>query len=134
VIAIEKGLAIAQIQVNTAVAVMRAFAELGPVAGAAAAAKIKALGALQTGLVLASGLVEVGQVASGGGAPSVGLPPTQGVTVSPSDPLGGTLDRASSQTTIIHLNGETFSKKQLRELFDLINEESGRDGGRLIVS
>lgn len=134
IIAIEKGLAIAQIQMNTAVAVMRAFAELGPIAGAAAAAKIKALGAIQTGLVLATGFIEAAQVSGGGGTTSVDLPPSQGVTVAPTGTIGTPLDASvSRQTTVVHLHGETFSKKQLRDLFDLLNE-GGRDGQKFVLA
>lgn len=70
VIAIEKGLAIAQTVMNTQVAAMRALAELGPIAGAAAAAKIKTLGAVSVGLIAAQGLAQAANV--GGGGASIG--------------------------------------------------------------
>lgn len=66
VIAINKALAIAQIKASTAVAVMRAFADLGPIAGAAAAAKLKFLGAVNIGLVAASGFAEAANLGSNG--------------------------------------------------------------------
>lgn len=72
VIAINKSLAIAQVIQSTAVAVMRAFADLGPIGGAAAAPGIKALGAIQIGLIAATGLIQASQV--GGGGASLGSP------------------------------------------------------------
>lgn len=67
-IALEKGRAIAQTIINTQVAAIRAFAELGPVAGAAAAARIKTLGAVSVGIIAAQGLAEAGNVGGGGAA------------------------------------------------------------------
>lgn len=72
VIAINKGLAIAQVIQATSVAVMRAFSDLGPVAGVPAAASIKTLGAVQIGLITATGLIQASQV--GGGGASIGSP------------------------------------------------------------
>jgi hypothetical protein len=66
IIAIEKGLGIAQTIINTQVAMMRALAELGPIAGGVAAAKIGLLGKISVGLIAATGLVEASQVGSGG--------------------------------------------------------------------
>jgi len=67
-IVIEKGLAIARIQMSTETAAARALAELGYVAGTAAAASIRTQGAISMGLVAATGLAEVSQVGSGGAA------------------------------------------------------------------
>lgn len=72
VIAINKALAIAQVIQSTSVAVMRAFADLGPIAGIPAAASIKALGAVQIGLIAATGLIQAANV--GGGGASLGSP------------------------------------------------------------
>lgn len=66
-IALNKGLRIAEIIQNTAAAQMRAFAELGPVAGAAAAAKIGLMGKIQAGIVAATGLAQAAGAGSGGG-------------------------------------------------------------------
>jgi len=73
-IALNKGLRIAEIIQNTAAAQMRAYAELGPVAGAVAAAKIGMMGKLQAGIVAASGLMQAGGAgrSGGGGASSAG--------------------------------------------------------------
>lgn len=72
VIAINKGLAIAQVVQATAVATMRAFSDLGPIAGIPAAATIRTLGAVQIGLIAATGLLQAGNV--GGGGASFGSP------------------------------------------------------------
>jgi len=66
VLAIHKGLAIAQTISSTAAAVMGAYKDLGPIAGAAAAAKIALLGKIQVGLIAATGLAEAAQVGRGG--------------------------------------------------------------------
>jgi hypothetical protein len=72
VIAIQKALAIAQVVMNTQVAVMRGYAELGPVAGTANALRMETLQAIQIGLIAATGLAQASQVGSGGA--SVGSP------------------------------------------------------------
>ena len=55
---LQKGLAIAQVVVSTQAASMRAMADLGPVAGAAAVAGIQAMGATSIGLIAATGLLQ----------------------------------------------------------------------------
>ena len=65
-IALSKGLAIAQIIQNTAAAQMRAVAELGPIAGPPMAAKIGVMGAVQAGIVAATGLAQAASVSSRG--------------------------------------------------------------------
>ena len=50
---IRKAVAIAEIAINTAVAIIQALAQLGPIAGAIAAGAIGAAGAVQAGLVFA---------------------------------------------------------------------------------
>ena len=65
-IALSKGLAIAQIIQNTAAAQMRAMAELGPLAGPPMAAKIGVMGAVQAGIVAATGLAQAASVSSRG--------------------------------------------------------------------
>lgn len=77
-IALNKALAIASIIQNTAAAKMRALAELGPVKGAAAAAKIGLYGNIQKAIVAATGLAQAagagggGAGAGGGSAASIG--------------------------------------------------------------
>lgn len=68
VIAIQKGLAIAQAIQNTQVASLRALAELGPIAGPPVAAKIEAFGATRVALIAATGLAQAAGTSSGGGS------------------------------------------------------------------
>jgi hypothetical protein len=129
VIAINKALAIAQVMMNIPVAQARALAELGPVAGAAAAATIGAWGAVQIGLIAATGLAQAFNVGSGGaelGSPAnpVSTQPGAGATAAP---VG------NGTTTVINLNGETFSRKQVKELLEKVTENT-RDGGRVVLA
>jgi tape measure domain-containing protein len=82
VILISKGLAIAQTVQATSVAVMRAFSDLGPIGGAAAAPGIKALGAIQIGLIAATGLMEAGNLGAGSATPTFNANPNTGLPVS----------------------------------------------------
>src|SRR5690625_1884808 len=65
-IALNKGLAIAQIITSTAAAQMRALAELGPIAGPPVAAKIGVMGKVQAGIAAAAGLAQAASVSSRG--------------------------------------------------------------------
>src|SRR5690625_3878898 len=65
-IALNKGLAVAQIIQNTAAAQMRALAELGPIAGPPVAAKIGVMGKVQAGIAAAAGLAQAASVSSRG--------------------------------------------------------------------
>ena len=85
VIAINKGLAIAQVVQSTSVAVMRAFAELGPIAGAPVAASMKLLGGIQVGLIAATGLMQAANVGGGGAIPG-----------SPANPISTTAGGSTS--------------------------------------
>ena len=76
IIAIEKGLAIAETIINTEAAAMAAAKHAaawgGQAAAAAAYGQVKAMGAISVGLIAATGLMEAGAVSGGGGggAPS----------------------------------------------------------------
>lgn len=93
----------------------------GPVGGAAMAA----LAAVAT----AANVMAIQSTSFGSGiAPSAGPTPAPPVTpVQSAGPAGG------GQTTVLHLHGETFSRKQLSELFEQMNEGL-RDGGRITVA
>jgi len=58
---------ISEISANTAAAATRALAELGPIAGPPAAARITAYGAVQKGIAAASAALRLGGGSSGGG-------------------------------------------------------------------
>jgi hypothetical protein len=126
VIAIEKSLAIARTIMNTATAIMAAEA-IDPTG--ILAAKVAVLGNIQLGIIAATGLMQAANVGSGGaelGSPAnpVNVTPGAGATAAP---VG------NGQTTVINLNGETFSRKQVKELLEKINENS-TDGGRVVIA
>lgn len=70
----------------------------------------------------------------GGGAPSLagGTAATPVTPVSSGAPAGGGGDRRGPDT-VIHLHGERFGRKEVRDLLEQINEEI-RDGGRLVLA
>jgi len=71
-IVVNKALAISQAIQNTAAAATKALAIYGPTpAGFAAAGAAKAFGAIQIGLIAATGALEIASVGSGGGGPAV---------------------------------------------------------------
>lgn len=139
VIAINKGLAIAQAIQATSVAVMRAYSDLGPIAGSAAAVGIEALGAVQIGLIGATGLVEAGNVGSGGGGGMGGGSPSMGGGGSSisAAPVTASAPAAPAQTTIIDMSGlrddDFFSGKMMRKFVEKI-EEGHLNGDRLVVA
>jgi hypothetical protein len=130
VIAINKGLAIAQTIQSTSVAMMRAVAELGPIAGPPVAASMKAMGAIQVGIIAATGLFQAANVGSGGAAAGTPSNPISTQPVPSAQPAG----RTGGQTTIIHLprDQEVFSRKWVRKLLEMQNEGSV-DGSRTVV-
>jgi hypothetical protein len=125
-IALNKALRISQIIKDTAAAKVRALAELGPIKGAAAAAKIGAFGAAQAGIVAATGLMEAASVGRGGAAAgSAGGVPIQTQDVGGGiGGFGGTSasGRATGQVVNISLTGEVFGREQVRTLITEINE------------
>jgi hypothetical protein len=133
-IALDKARAMAQIAITTAVAAKLAFASqlipgdpssLGR--AAAAAAKAKAFGAVQMGLVAATGLIEAAGVGRGGASAGTagGVPiMTQDVgggSISGSGSFSGTAPK-SNQVVNINLTGEVFGREQVRTLITEINE------------
>ena len=97
VIAINKALSIAQVINATAVASMRAIADLGPELGIPLAAEIKAMGAVQIGLIAATGIAQVSQVGAGGAS---GGSPSNPVSTTPGLGAPFTQPTASSQTVV----------------------------------
>jgi hypothetical protein len=113
-IAINKGLAIARAIQNTAVAVTAAAASAPPPFNLPAIAFAKTLGAIEIGLIAATGFVEAGNVASGSYS---GVGGTSGATV-PTSPVntrvadGINSNAASSRGTIeIHVAGNWFDTR-----------------------
>jgi len=117
------------------VAVAQAYAQLGPIAGAAAEAGIRAKFAMMRGLAtagaalggileVASGIQEIANLNSSGGASTL----ASGVSgVALVDPLTGAPivgSSAPSTTVTINLgNTKVFSDEAIRELIEAINEQ-----------
>lgn len=126
-ILLNRGLAIATTIQNTAVAQMRALAELGPIAGAAAAGTIGAYGAVQVGLIAATGLLEAGGALSSGGGDIGSGGNTVGTTTSSinanqaaiTSNTGAVPNNAVVQITLV---GDNYGKEQVRNLITAIND------------
>ncbi len=78
-LALQKSLGVAQVAIQTSIAIMRALAELGPIAGPIAVAGIAALGIAQIAAILAArpgrGTIAGGGALGGGAAPAAPPPP-----------------------------------------------------------
>lgn len=110
-IALNKGLRIAEIIQNTAAAQMRAFAELGPIAGAAAAAKIAFYGKMQAGIVAATGLAQAASV-GGGSAGSIGKTSTAAAAQ-------GATQTANTTVTVYGIDkDQLYTGEMLQKIFD----------------
>ncbi|MBK1780557.1 tape measure protein [Advenella sp. WQ 585] len=132
-IALQKMQALAQIKVTTATVGMLAFAsQLIPgdptslARAAAAKAAVTAMGAVQAGIVVASGLMEAASVGSSSGGSSSGSSGyrSSGSYGSSNSAASEVAAEAPKTNTIVTINmtGETYSKKQVRELIEHIND------------
>lgn len=129
-IALSKALMIAQTIQSTAAAQMRALAELGPIAGPPMAAKIGAMGAVNVGLIAATGLAQAAGVLSSGSSLAGGASTSVGGSSAPPTP---TQPASSGSVITINLEGETYGRKQILDLISQINDAVG-DGARLRVA
>lgn len=100
-IALNKGLAIAQTIQNTAVAEIRAFAELGPIHGIPAAAKIAAYGKANIGVIAATGLAQATSLGGSSGSSGDSSSGASGGTVSAS----GSIDELPTRRVALDFNG-----------------------------
>lgn len=137
-IALGKALSIAQIIQNTAVAQMRALAELGPIAGTAAAAKIGVMGKVQMGLVAATGLVQAAGVMSGGTQSLVAGGSIQSAATSSNANAGVSGSMAASGTnqtiTVQGIGSDAlFSGDAVRTLIDRLIDAQ-RNGARIVLA
>jgi len=124
IIVLEKGLAIAQVKIQTEVAAMRALAELGPVAGPPAAATIHSLGITSMGLIAATGLAQLG--GAGGGSSSLGNitnTPSTGSNIFDVNNLSND-SSATGGSINIHINNpELLSDQSIGQLVDGIKDQ-----------
>lgn len=134
-LAIQKGLAIAQIITSTAAAQMRAYAELGPIAGAAMAAKIGLLGKMQMALVAATGIAQAGQIMSGGDTGSTGGGSSGG---GPKGSASVSTTTTTSAAQTVYISGldpnALFTGEQLANLFDSFYKENDNRGKVFVVA
>jgi hypothetical protein len=114
-IAINKALSIAQIIQNSAVAQMRALAELGPIAGPPVAAKIAAFGKVQAALAAATGFAQAAGAGGGGGGRAASVAST-------AEASQGAASAGPARVANISLTGDTFSRQSVEALFDEINK------------
>jgi hypothetical protein len=124
-IAINRGLQIAQAIQNTAAAVTNALANVPYPANLAAAAQIKAIGAAQVALIAATGVVEARNTLSSGGIP-LGSPHNPVFTEASDQATFG----ASSQNAVqvIIANNVGFDEHVMDQIIEGIREATdGRD-------
>lgn len=115
-LAVNTALRVSEIIQNTAAASVRALAELGPIAGPPAAAKIMAFGKVQAGLVLANAALSAG---SAGGGGSVG-------GVSSSAPSAGSTTAPQQQRAIVQITGgrSRYTVEEINEIIAGIQKET----------
>jgi hypothetical protein len=118
---------ISEITANTAAASVRALAELGPIAGPPAAAKIKAYGKVQAGIAAASAALRIGAGGGGGGGAVGSL--TGGGSVAAND----TAQPVTAFRFTLTNDPMGFGEQFARQMVDQINQAS-RDGGRVVAS
>lgn len=125
---INRGLMIAQAIQNTSAAVMKAFALYGPTPqGFAAATAMKLQGALQVGIIAATGALEIGQISKGNSAAVVGPgTPNNPVRV---DEIGDS-NRAQQREPerarpVLHITAFGWDERFVRELTKHLREASG---------
>jgi hypothetical protein len=110
-IILNKGLSLAQNAQNTFVAQTRALAELGPIAGPPVVASIGAYGAVNAGLIAATGLGQIASIGSGSASSltSSGGMPAQRTT-------GGDGGGGSTNVTVSGINpSDMFSGQQMMD-------------------
>lgn len=117
---------ISEISANTAAAATRALAELGPIAGPPAAARITAYGAVQKGIAAASAALRIGG-GSGGGGGAVGAVggDSAGTTTSAQQQAPTTTFQFTLQNDPMGF-GEQFARQMIEQL-----NEAQRNGGQV---
>lgn len=122
-IALTKGLRIAEIISSGAAAQVRALAELGPILGPPAAAKIGLFSKIQAGIVAATGLAQAASLGSGGGA---GI--SSGGSVSGSAATIPASSEGTGRPTRVIIEGidrnSLITGEQLANIFDQLYKEN----------
>ena len=131
-IAIEKAQAIASVTISTADAVAKAFAIYGPTpAGAAAAASMKTMGAIQIGLIAATGLMQAAQTLSGDSSTVTASNTSTAANTS----TGATATTALSRTITVYGidKNSLYSGDQIEAIVSGLNEYLA-DGGVINIA
>jgi len=119
---------VAEITANTAAAAIRTIAELGPIAGPPAAARIMAFGAIQKGIALASAAMSMsgGGGGSSGGGMAIQQAGRSGSAAGGGGATGGggvgAAPAMARQNIVIDLVGDTFSGDSVKALIGQIND------------
>lgn len=125
-IAISKGLAIAQTIQNTASAVMAAMAQVPWPGNLAAAAYVETLGAIQIGLIAATGLAQVSNLGSSGASSGSPASPIS-VTSSGGGQASGGFSESSSAAPALAVAEAPRSQINITIVGDMHSSESIRD-------
>lgn len=135
-ILLNKALAAATIIQDTARASMAAAASAavgGPAAAAAAAASMQALGAIQLGIVAATGALEVKNAMKGSGSASSRNGGRSSSSASYQESMTNQSTGTLTQSVSIQLVGSRYTREEVRELIEEVNR-TVRDGTVLNVS
>lgn len=131
-IALNKAEQIAQIQINTAAAISKAYAMFGPVAGQPFAAKMALMGKIQTGIAAAAGLGQAMNVVSGSSSYSTSdtVATTSGGTTTASTTTTTPDETMTRSVTIYGLDpGNLYTGEQIAELLN----DYVADGGKIYI-
>lgn len=134
-IALSKAVAIGDIIRHTAVAQMHAMAQLGPIAGPAAAASIGTMGKIQAGLVAATGLAQAAGLSDGSSSIASASPLGGGGFVATGQGGGAMQSQGVNQVITIQGigAGDMFSGDSVRGLIDQLIEAQ-RNGSKVVLS
>lgn len=132
-VAVNAAQRIMEIRANTAAAIMRAYAELGPIAGSAAAARIATMGAIQQAIAAASATLQIAGGSGGGGGGKISTGSATGS--SSREPTVTPTQR--ERYVRIEVNGEGMFADMLRnsvdEIADALFDESKTGGTTIVV-
>jgi len=135
-IALNKGVAIANVAINTAQAAAAALAPpplgLGPIAGAPVAASTQLFGAAQIALIAGTGIAEAASAGKRSVPSAPSIPSSGGSSGSSAGDTYSAPSRPGHAFNIT-LVGESYSREQVRKLIESMNDAIA-DGARLVVS
>jgi Phage-related minor tail protein len=126
-LAIEKGIAIAQIAINTSQAIMKSYAIYGDTpAGHAAAAHLRTLGVLQASLVAATGIAQASQINTSADSGGASAPGTFANPINTTDTTAATTPAVRGSITI-NVNGVITQQIMDDIIIPAIQDATDRD-------